>query len=1338
MSISLTPEITLKLKEYNDHCINALAFWEKNDYEHCTQDFRKSCEALFKILIYDHFGSNNALKIIIGEIDDQLLPSKNVELGYSGLWNAAKNSLKYDHTLTSAYKDIKEHGDKASHNLNPNKKKIEKIDAELCKTSSFKITKWLYETLLSSSIPTNLFEAHNGNIFEIIKKPTQSEIWHNLYSSVDEFSSFNKYILIAPPEFTGCSEKEIESLSRINWSFIIDFNPNSKSNGLYKVFEKKHGNELIPITISQNDQKNLVGEGKYKVNWLFANGLASILGSTAKDVRSWRQKKYHTFIKSLLSDFFSRTVQRYTIIYLYDKIDFIEEIVRPISEINEDTNDLLNHVFVYQNHDLLPRIEEFEKYGIQFETFSISLNEILSGISSTHSSLNEEKNISIIVPARTVKDDNAWIDISSYYPTLLDNNIEVIHKQIDYVIQDKEEDIPAFYKGQKITWKDISNDVDVRRNKTNIISERIRNLLLTSKSSVKFELKHFPGAGGTTIGRRIAFELRNEFPTLLISKYNRAITNKLISDLADKVQKSILAIVEASQINNNELDDLIRKCNSDKKNVVFLYLSRTYSRTKDSDKSSILFASMLSIEERDRFISKFRIFATNKDSVDSFNSKKPSECELIDFSLSLDLEEFNENHILEYIRGYITKLPESEVEFAKYVAIIYHYSQQSVSELIFRSLFKKSLSEDLVQTSVENQFIRKILLQETDSNIENTEYWRPRFSKFAELILKIIIGENWKDHISMHVIELIKKCKENNPYLNDEVKKILKGVLLERNNEDLLGVDEQWKSNTSNEQFSALLRDIEEKQKQKEVLKSLVENYSEESHFLGHYGRFLYEKAEEISDYDEAEEYISKAFDNGGQNDSNLQHIAGMCQRRRIEYYKRQFEIKTFDKNELLLELIELTNSANLYFNASRDIDPYNIHAYVAHIQTLIQVIDFGKEISGISKKEEFITNSEYSYFAEQFSYVIQLIDDAKIVVEHLEANGKSNYIAKANNYLKQSEANTYEILGDYSSSISTFKNLADTADRNLRPYFRSMYIYSILLKKVKGKKSDINRAWGQLNSEEIQNIENALDSNILQDSGNIQSLRLWLRFVRYSSKTISLTEILAKIKIWFENSSENYIANLECAYYLYVIYASLAIRAGDTFSDFNVKEALKFIQICKEKSNNSKFPYEWYGKGEGIKMLINHRDNSSNDFSGLQEVRGTITNIYSKQQGKIKLECGIDAFFVPVHGDYIQGKDETTDVVFYIGFRHDGLIAWNVKRVNPIAEVKEVEIISDIIVRKEFDEIKKADDIEEIKEISNPKNDIDIFRTDVPKIKEPKVLDKIDLSKFDRFKKKR
>jgi hypothetical protein len=345
--------------------------------------------------------------------------------------------------------------------------------------------------------------------------------------------------------------------------------------------------------------------------------------------------------------------------------------------------------------------------------------------------------------------------------------------------------------------------------------------------------------------------------------------------------------------------------------------------------------------------------------------------------------------------------------------------------------------------------------------------------------------------------------------------------------------------------------------------------------------------------------------------------------------------------------------------------------------------------------------------------------------------NGKTNNTIKSSSFLTQSEGNTFSLLGDDANAINTFRNLSETADRNIRPYFRTMYIYSILLKQVKGNKSEIHKAWGNLQNDDIEIIENALNSNIIQNPENIQSFRLWLKLVRYSSKTVNVEDVINKLKIWNNNvqNINNEVAILESAYYLYILYSILAIKSGETFNDDNVRESLKYLGMCKKYSHNDKYDFEWLGVNHGVKALVHH---TKKGVFPLLEVKGTISNIYSNQNGKIKLEYGLEAFFVPYIGGFIQGKDETTEVKFNIGFRHTGLRAWNVQRINTPKNNTPTSN-KEPIIKEEEPIIQKIENIEE--EAKNTTvNQEGIFRTR-KQLKGLTIVGKIDLSQFEKNK---
>lgn len=1333
--------ILKKIDEYKKHCIVALDFFFKEDYEHTLGDLRKSGEAFLKICILEKYGDVDGEKIILGQIDTSLNPVSNPKfLDYQDYLNIVKDEKILNVTDFNRLIDLQKKTNSSAHN--PNLIVDYKTNAELCKSQSLQITELLYKKA-GSHIPSEFRQTYEGKISQALIATLTTSDWEELYNYADEFSKQNKFILVAPPSFKDCSINQIEVLSRVNWSFVVDFNPNSKESGLFRAFEKTIGSGFVPLTIKQKGQKNIIGSGTYgSVNWLFANGLASMSDTITSNTKQWWGYKYHQFIKELFSDFFSKSINRYIIIYLYDEIKYVEEITRIISEINEVDSDLVRHIFVSENSNKIEQIEEFDRFGIDYRSFLLSHQDIVDGFTNILKKKDLESD-KIFVPARSATEEQTVIDISDIYSKLLDNNIHVVYKNIEQNFANiSDNKIPLFYQGEQITWGDLSIDIEAKRSKYDEVFTKVKSHLVSTKKSLKFELFHKPGAGGTTLAHRVAFDLHNQFPTILIKHFGKAVTYQAISLFLDKVARPTLAVVEASDIELNDVEELIRTCNARKLIVCFLYIRRSLNIAKAGEFSVYLNDSMANVNERDKFLSKSIIYATDKTVVENLAMRQPSESEVIDFSLAIDENKYNRNKLTDYLSAYIDKMPEEQIRFTVFISIIYYYSQKKASELIFRSLFKKGLSEELRKTAFANQFIRKILIQEYDQdNYTYTEYWRPRFSKFAETVLMIVLGgkniDNWKDQIDLYSLELIKIIKINNEFLVDETRSILKGIFFERNNEDLLGTEEQWRSNVNNDQFSFLIRDIGIKQKQKAILIAIVEAYPDESHFSGHLARFLYEKAEEEEEFYEAERYIKEAFKcNDGENDYNLQHLGGMCKRRHIEFLKRNHS-----KNEsadLASLIIELSNQANLYFDTSRNINPYNIHAYVAQIQTLILAIDFGRELSGIDKKEKFITDPEYSWYLEQYSTIKKLIDEAQILIEQQETLGKTNKIEKAKYYVSSSEGKSYELLGNYNSSIEMFKNLIENADRIYRPQLRLMYIHSILLNKVKGDVRKIDQAWYKLRDEEIKNIEKALSDNILQDPGNILTLRLWFKLVRYSNIAISTEEIISRLKIWYDHSGNSIILNLEASYYLYILHACLTIQGGENFSTIHKTEALFFINKCRELSKNSKYTFEWLGKDNGIDAIINHRERAGDD-SMLERVEGTISLINSRQQGKIVLKCGLEAFFVPTVGNFIQGQDETSSVTFYLGFRHEGMFAIDVRKVTDFEESYSLGNISydDSIKIKEDSDCEDQKDeiiqIEEIQEVEPVKENLRKYT-----LRGPKIIGSIPLEQLDNMKTKK
>lgn len=153
---------------------------------------------------------------------------------------------------------------------------------------------------------------------------------------------------------------------------------------------------------------------------------------------------------------------------------------------------------------------------------------------------------------------------------------------------------------------------------------------------------------------------------------------------------------------------------------------------------------------------------------------------------------------------------------------MYKYIQRGLPDILVRDIFEKkmALAQLLKSTSVQQQHIRRFLNQYKGENGEIEDIWRPRFSKFADIVLKALLGDgndndDWKDQLYIYSERFIEVFHRNNPYENRDVKDILFSLFLSRNNsDDILSIDDYT------EEFSPLLIDIAVYEQQRSILRS--------------------------------------------------------------------------------------------------------------------------------------------------------------------------------------------------------------------------------------------------------------------------------------------------------------------------------------------------------------------------------------------------------------------------------------------------------------------------------------------------------------------------------------
>lgn len=1255
----------IKLSNYFGYVLKAAVYYQQKNYTESLLFFRKSGEAFMKYRLYDKLDERKVQNYLVGSHSlDGKLNKKNFRPTYSNILHELDKlgCLSEDEKMALCH--LSSGTNVQMHDPDEEKTELDKnIDFSLVFDHSRKLTQLFYKSMLKG-IPQKLKDAYEGRVDPSVLNEHCD--FGELLEVVELFDDRNKYILLSPANDAHVSAYMKASLSRVPWSFIIDFDPDTKGKyGLFTAFDANSNSRVVPLSIDQYDNPELpVSTGCSRINWLFANGLKESVGTICSDFRSWNRRKYGKFIQKALGRYMTENTHVYYIICLGVPEQYVKDIIHSINNLDAVSAQLVNFVFLSLDKDYLADLSsEAESYDFNSSSFEMDANSFILGLEETLSDgLSVSSSTTALVPTRA-NGANGMINLSTYIAALKDGGIDVIHATIGDAEDSEKSPSDTFYSGEDITWHEMSLDVEATRKVYEELVRKVKSRLALRQSS-RFSLFHYPGAGGTTLSRRLAYNLRKEYPVILLNKYVKGKTEESLHVYYMQVKTPVLVIVEACKVNITTIDALIRDCNRCKQIFLFVVVerrSRDKAKNVDQQVKVLLTDTMMDVDEKNRFVSKVSQYGMTPQKAAEFKELPPTRCEVIGFSLAISEDSYKQEKIQDYVVYYNRQLSQPLNNFVLYVSMIYYYSQKEVPEAIFYNLFQKDgrgigLQKYLRGHHEEEKALLKILCNVQDDDGKLT-LWRPRYAPFAKAVLDgACTYGGWKDIAYENSINLIQCIKDNQDYLAGDTRQILISVFLERGKEDLLGVEEAW-AKDSNDHFSQLLEDLGGSViDQRNVLLRLASNFPSEAHFWGHLARFCYEKATAPKDFSQAMEYVQKAFGANGESDFNLQHIAGMCKRRLLEYYKREQVEMPID------ELKELVEESRGYFAESRHLNPKNIYAYISEIQLIVILIEYGKSLTHYTSFRNFLFSQENEWFQEQYVSMLELIDETKILVSQMKTLGNTVKTIKSMDYLRKSESQTWRFVDDMAGMLNYLSSAIDKAYSDERPRLRQLYVRYLLLSKVKGEVKRLNEAWGLLTEKEQSKIENYLNSNIQQGNMQVFSLRYWFLFIRKCRKNIPIDEVISRLQALAKTSDTHPLVNLEANYYILTLMTFSIIHDKDYFDNDKIREIRDLANSCSQQSVNNKYIYDLLVDDQSISGIVPYNENVV--FSKCVRLHGTIANIRSATQGEIKLDCGLTAFFAPQKANLLGGRDETKEVTFVIGFRHDGLFALEVRLI--------------------------------------------------------------------------
>lgn len=1157
------------------------------------------------------------------------------------LWTVGMNRTEINRWVERAYPQRKEDLKKQrllsriAVGLNFANKRRLAADSALSSKKSF------FALLYAATVARRLFEycqlsiPNDGPVVKPegeIPQPSGNE-WREVWDTCASFDArYATYVLIVGSEAGKLPSHARKMLGRLPWSLVIDFDPAGPSGVLLRdakpeLQRNRSFRELFP-------HQTVTVDFDSGVCWLFADGDATGVRSEATPPPKWRQ---HTLprLRALASALHRQTTPRpVSLVVLGQSINRaqLRNTFTALEEVMGEEFDTL--VISSDEHDdahaaLAQEADTVRNVVCDWCDLALGLHQMLGEATNARS---------LWIPVRDSTSKALRREpVSPEDVALYSSTVELVPASGSaYGNDNTDDEVADFLRGNTITWQelDLHRDVDrdVNRGSHNIV-QRLRTLLSASPTD-SFAIEHSPGAGGTTVARRIAWELRDEFPSVIVKTYTEN-TVEVLDALFQRSNLPLLILAEAVRLPGTKRDSFFNEMKERNMRFVILDVRRRH-QPRDTPSTAAL-TDPVSISEANRFLAQYepRAPRDRRPALRNLVSDETLASYRSAFFFGLYTFERQFVRVGQFVHDMLSEVAPQAREAITNLALITRYSQERLPVEAFLLL----LGLDVRPA----RFSAAKLLGESAAKLVIFDGMRICVSHplLAEEILRWHLSSAhsddhaWRHNLPTFCNQFIEKMADERLSDSAVIQEVLTDLFIER---DL------WQGSTDPRLFSALLNELPAPESQRRILESLCEHFPSNSHFWGHLGRHINLRG--TGTFQEAERFLKQAIDI---DPSNEVHHHGLGMVYRLEVKRRLRErLSGGESVGVRLDNVQsVFEQAEACFATARVTNPTSQYPLVTPIQMITETFERFAALSGATDYSAFLCRK--GIVSDWCREKIATAGNLLAQLQHQEANSEPT------RYRTECDSRLQGITGNFEGMVQGLSSLLDmpgVAKPPVRRMLANAYVRRIDDGAVTVKRKTLRR------------IVELMLQNIADDPTNGHDIRTWFRAFRMLPE-FTISEAIEQMTHWSLVSD-----SVDALYYLYVLHF-ISVRRGVHRS---VREAQRYVAMCKQNAPLllSKKSFEWFAADSLNRScpLVHHTElglwSKEQNFFGrvnmLGKVKGRIDEIRSPQAGTITVD-GMPAFFVP-RSDFRRVSDLNASVAFYLGFSYEGLRAWNVQRI--------------------------------------------------------------------------
>lgn len=1063
----------------------------------------------------------------------------------------------------------------------------------------------------------------------------EQEIVEILWEDFDYFSNnFAKFVFLAGEKLRSINSLEAQTLTSLPWNLILDFD--SERDGIHdkskqSLSESVAWKHYLPEQITKGLETDVL-------IWLSVNGYQPDSSSIYGNFKQWRREVVSKL--RVLSEEFSRHTSVLPVNLLVVAGEEEEKKVQHVLEtMDESLEDKLKVIVLCSSDSELATFQKLgEHLELDIQCIKCSPSNFITSIARYRSvPAVDEK---VLIPMRDLVNKQLLkVEVPKELLAASSKCINILHNGL----ANKKTNIGQFHKGHQISWPEVDQNLAIDLS----IDSKAKDYAvaaLNKNSYEKLTIHHQPGSGGSTIIRKVAWRLKNDWPVLEVTNNSKNI-HEYVEKISNLANLPILIIVDGPVLSSNEKDRLINELRV--RGVMHLLLESERSSYKSEKRSSSALSVPCPLNSNDASA----LYHCYKGLA---NTSRKAALESLAYDPSMNIyrqpfffgfftfeEEFNS--VDSFVNNSIKGLHEDRKRLLLWISFITCYTQEkmpmtflniilgraSTSAFRVKEVFGDSASHLFLVEDVSVRIIHPVIAQ--------------------KIIYELLDKRNlitYSNRLQDACVELIDTL--GNPKLcnEEQTEKILQGLFISRKIE--MNQDHEGKA-----KFSALMNEIDSSNKQHKVLKHLCEKFPDNAHYLSHFGRHI--NYDRDRDSNEAIEYFERAIEI--EPDSEV-HYHGLAMVYSNLVYATTRDVRA---NKILhdgkrvraIDLIDrIQNDYELsrkYFMKALDISWKSEHALVSYTR-LIQV---ALEAIYWQSKPDNTIRDEYKYcdFLKQSSvasrWCREALEELEWSVEELKRLQDED---KISGYAEETISRVPKFYDDKDGLIEGLTNLltsqADIEHSNTRRLLAATYF----------KVHESSR----LSDKKLHKIVDLMEDNIAGIKGNDRDIKYWFRAYRLLPN-FSYYEAIDRIETW-----ERLRKSAQATYYLYILHY-FSYKQGVQNSQQKAKD---YIEKCKRNipvSTTSKKSFEWVSSDTklALPLVSSHElgkwDGFFKNTNKLARVKGVISSVESHPKGTIRVD-GFSAHFVPKNK--FTTDDVNTEVSFYLGFSFEGLKAWQVERV--------------------------------------------------------------------------